>query len=145
MNARVREATPDDASSVACLVGYLRALEGLAEPLDPDAVRDYLARPDTRVFLAEQGDDVVGCISVRVAPDLFHGRLSAEVEELVVEESHRQSGVGGALLDAAIERALSAGCVEIGLSTGANNEPAQRLYASRGLTVDGVYMERHFK
>lgn len=141
----VISATSAHASAIARLIGQLRAQEGLDEPVTAESVQAYLEEADTDVFvgLGDAGD-VVGVLSLRVMRDLFHGRPTALIQELVVAEGHRGEGIGGALLDAALDRAHAVGCIEIGVTTGERNEAGQAAYRSRGFEPEGVYFERHF-
>jgi ribosomal protein S18 acetylase RimI-like enzyme len=148
--AVVISATAAHASEIVRLIGVLREQEGLDEPVTPESVQAYLDDADTDVFVAlghettEAAAPVIGVLSLRVMRDLFHGRPTALIQELVVAEGHRGEGIGGALLDAAIERARALGCVEIAVTTGEHNEAGQAAYRSRGFEQDGVYFERHF-
>lgn len=145
MSATIVRATAADAPDVVRLISQLRELEGLTEPVSADAVRAYIEEADTVVLLAEDEDDgeTVGLISLRIMSDLFHGGTTALVQELVVDEAHRGSGVGGTLLDVAVDLAFEQGCLEVSVTTGEENETAQSLYRSRGFEQDGVYFELH--
>ena len=145
MSATIERATAGDAPEIVRLIAQLRELEGLTEPVSTDAVRAYIEDPDTVVLLAEDEDDgdVVGMISLRVMTDLFHGGTTALVQELIVDEDHRGEGVGGALLDVAIDLAFEQGCLEVSVTTGEENEAGQALYRSRGFEAEGVYFELH--
>lgn len=141
----IERATAGDAPAVVRLIAQLRELEGLTEPVSADAVRAYIEDPDTVVLLAEdeESGEVVGLLSLRVMADLFHGGTTALVQELVVDEDHRGTGIGGALLDVAVELAFDQGCLEVSVTTGEENEAGQALYRSRGFEQDGVYFELH--
>lgn len=143
----IRSATITDATEVARLIGELRVAEGLDEPLDPAGVLAYLADPEAEIIVASAGEradaPVLGVLSLRVMLDLFHGQPTALIQELVVAEGHRGTGIGGTLLDAAIGRARERGCVEIAVVTGDRNEAGQAAHRSRGFEQEGVYFERH--
>lgn len=151
---RVTDATSAEIPAIANLIGELRALEGLAEPVGLESVRAYLDDPDAEVLVALEtpagpesahAAEVLGVLSLRVMLDLFHGRPTALIQELVVAEGQRGRGIGGALLDAALARARERGCVEIAVVTGERNEAGQAAYRSRGFEQDGLYFERHFE
>lgn len=144
--AVVISATGAHAPEIVRLIGVLRAQEGLDEPVTAQSVRAYLEEADTDVFVATaEAGSVVGVLSLRVMRDLFHGRPTALIQELVVADGHRGEGIGGALLDTALDRARELGCVEIAVTTGEQNEAGQAAYRSRGFEPDGVYFERHFE
>ena len=159
----VVHATDEHVEQIARLIGVLREQEGLLEPVTTGSVRAYMAEEFTDVFVAlgEAGEGadgggagdpdaaarprVLGILSLRTMRDLFHGRPTALIQELVVADGHRGEGIGGALLDASLQRAHELGCVEIAVTTGERNEAGQAAYRSRGFEQDGVYFERHFE
>ncbi len=82
------------------------------------------------------GHRLVGWLKVDVLP-LARLRHVGRVE-LLVGAAFRGSGVGGALLDAAIDRVRTGGVLrKLSLAVMADNDPAVRLYASRGFVVEG--------
>jgi ribosomal protein S18 acetylase RimI-like enzyme len=142
---QVREATPNDASRIVRLVeSYLRD-EGEDPALTTEGVHSYLREPATTILLAEVEGEVAGLVSFQAVLDLYHGGLSGLVQELAVDEAHRRLGVGGTLLDTAVERLRRAGCVEVTISTEADNDAALSLYRGRGFTDVAVCLERHFE
>ncbi len=139
----VRPAIIADEPAIVRLISQMRALEGLSAELPQGGVASYLALDDTHLLLAEKDGEVVGLVSIAAVRDLFHCAENGFVQELIVDDAYRRQGVGAALLDAAIEWAQARGCVEVCLVTGEGNVAARALYESRGLTTEGVYLERH--
>lgn len=103
---------------------------------------------DRGVFGAFAGSELVGLVTLgrEGKEKLAH---KAMIWGMYVAPSQRGQGVGGALLDAAVALARSVPDIrQVNLSVNASNQPAQRLYASRGfmpwghekgsLRVDGV-------
>jgi len=76
----------------------------------------------------------------------FHKVFSLCIDDpkchIIVAEVARGQGMGRALLEKALKRAQGAGCVEIEVSTGFDNEPAQSLYRSQGFEERGLLLER---
>jgi ribosomal protein S18 acetylase RimI-like enzyme len=70
-------------------------------------------------------------------------RLKGHIITIDVIEEARRLGVGSALLDAAEERLLKSGAIEVELETAVNNEAAIRFYKRKGYfvgkTVRGYY------
>ena len=95
---------------------------------------DYLlAHPDAgRILVAARDRVVVAVAAVTFTRGLEHGGRSAWLEELYVEPSVRNAGIGTALLRAACEVALASGAVAIDLEVDAAHERAARLYARAG-------------
>ncbi len=97
------------------------SVAALQEIIDSDAVRLLVARD-------ERG--VVGTLTLV----LFHipTGVRAWIEDVVVDEGARGSGVGRSLNEAAIERALAAGAVSVDLTSRPSREDANRLYRKLG-------------
>ena len=95
---------------------------------------DYiLARPDAgRILVAIRDGVVVAVAAVTFTRGLEHGGRSAWLEELYVQPSLRNVGVGTALLRAAFDVALAGGAVAMDLEVDAAHGRAAHLYARAG-------------
>ena len=60
--------------------------------------------------------------------------IRAWIEDVVVDEGTRGSGVGRSLNEAAIERALAAGAVSVDLTSRPSRDEANRLYQRMGFS-----------
>ena len=165
MRVGVVRAVAASVPDIVRLIGELRVQEELSPTISDESVRAYLAEAQTEVLVAvasgvheggwagagagahgasgNTNDAVVGLLTLRMVGDLFHDGASALVQELIVDAGWRGRGVGGALLDAAVDHARKRGCAEIGVSTGVQNRDAQALYRSRGFEAEGLWLERH--
>ncbi|HLY38195.1 MAG TPA: GNAT family N-acetyltransferase [Candidatus Binatia bacterium] len=126
-----------DADREAVLLLLLAQFDEHAIATPPDALRagiDYiLARPDAgRILVAARAGVVVGVAAVTFTRGLEHGGRSAWLEELFVEPSARNAGIGTALLRAACDVALATGAVAIDLEVDAAHGRAAHLYARAG-------------
>lgn len=140
----VREAKPGDEPIIVDLIGELANTLGEPSPITPEYARAYLSYPGSGVLLAEDDDQVVGLLSYSVRPNLYHAAGSCLIEELVVSDSARGRGVGGALIPELLRRLASAGCAEVSVTTMPDNEGAKRFYRSHGLVDEAVFLEKHF-
>lgn len=124
-------------------------LRRLAEIETPSFQADFqkifslcLDDPRSHIIVAERGGQILGYLTLWLRPSLSHAGLSALIDDLVVAQGARGQGTGRALLEEALKRALGAGCVEIEVSTGLDNKPAQSLYRSQGFQERGLLLER---
>lgn len=101
-----------------------------------------LASADVAVFVAVDDGVVVGYSYSGVeGHDWMSLRGPAGVlHDIVVDPAHRRGGVGRALLTTTLEFLKSQGMPRVVLSTAAQNEAAQRLFASAGFRRTMVEM-----
>ena len=144
MPVAIRHAGPGDEAAIVRLVREMAAGEGDASAVDEHYVRHFLASPVSGALLAEDGGDAAGLLSYAIVPGLFHTADSGLIELLVVTAARRGEGVGRRLVETALRMFEEAGCAEASVSTGAENEAAQKLYADAGLTEASVLLEKHF-
>ena len=141
----ITEAKLSDAAVVVAFITELAESEGEHSPISETYVAEYLAHPGNRVLLAKRDQEVVGLISYSMRPNLYHAGDSCLIEELIVSQRTRGSGVGRALMEEVIQRCISAGCAEISVSTMPDNERAIAFYRKLGFTDQAVFLERHLK
>jgi GNAT superfamily N-acetyltransferase len=94
------------------------------------------------VVVAERRDRVVGYIFAAIEP-LSWKELRGEcgfIHDLLVTNEARQSGVGEALLDQAIEWLREQGMPRVVLGTAAQNDSARRLFERRGFRPTMIEM-----
>lgn len=95
-----------------------------------------MATPGLTVLVAEVAGlpaVLAATCTVSVAPNLTRGaRPYALVENVVTLASHRQQGLGRAVLEAAQDVAFSAGCYKVMLATGSRREETLRFYERAG-------------
>jgi ribosomal protein S18 acetylase RimI-like enzyme len=130
----IRVATAEDAADVVRLMIGFRHWQGRAGPSDASieaSVRRLLGDPDT-IYLLAGGDDPVGVLQLRFRHSVWTGTDDAHLEDVFVEDRARGTGVGRALVEAALERARERGCARIELDANEANEPAVALYRSIG-------------
>jgi hypothetical protein len=141
----IREAGLKDSTAIVQLIAELAATGGEHSPLMEAYVEKYLSFPASKVLLAEARGQVVGLLSYSIRPDLYHAGNSCLIEELIVHETFRGQGVGSALMTELFTRLADEDCVEVSVTTMADNTPAIQFYRSQGLTDDAVYLEKHFQ
>ena len=131
----IRRATADDAEVLGRL---LHAFDSEYEEQVPPAAelaghyRKLLAGDDLIALLAGDGAD--GFCQFRLKISVYTGRPEAYIEELYVVPGRRGSGIGRALLEAAMAAAREAGADHIDLTTAEDDTEARGLYESSGFT-----------
>jgi GNAT superfamily N-acetyltransferase len=133
---RIWRATPDETAEVARLLTAFRDWERRDWPGDNSfraSVERIIARDDSEYLLGAPGDGpAAGVVQLRFRWTVWWEAEDCWIEDVFVEEPARGSGLGRALVEAAIARAAERGCRRVDLDTGADNAPAQALYASLG-------------
>ncbi len=118
---------------VAGLNHLLPQLSTSATPLTRTDVEELVASPSTTVFIARDDGRIVGSLTLVIFP-IPTGRRSW-IEDVVVDEIARGSGVGEALTTAAIEESRRQHVRSIVLTTRPSREAANRLYTRLGFEL----------
>jgi N-acetylglutamate synthase-like GNAT family acetyltransferase len=134
MPVTIRPATEADLPALLALYAELHPDDPvLAPPVAARAWRDIEAQAGRDVLLAESEAVTVGTVDCTTLPNLTRGgRPFMLVENVVVTASRRRSGIGAALLDAAVALARKAGCYKIQLLSRDTRLDAHAFYAARG-------------
>ncbi len=143
MSATIRAAGDADTVAIAGLIREMAATFGESSPVEPAWVRVFLGRDDAGAFVADDGGEIVGVVTWFLFPGLYHAADCATLDEAIVTAEHRGRGVGTALLRHTMAHLEGLGVAEIGISTGLENEGAQRLYRRLGFTDASLLLERH--
>lgn len=132
-----RLAKPEDARTVAGLMGEFRDWFGRSEPDDVTirATVERLLSDGTAEFLLA-GDPPAGVCQLRYLQSVWTGAEDCWLEDLYVREDARGGGIGRALVDAACERARERGCKRIELDVNDGNEAARALYSAAGFSFE---------
>jgi ribosomal-protein-alanine N-acetyltransferase len=110
------------------------AIEGVAftDPWSVQSFREALLQPAVYFACARgDGEAVVGYVVAWFAGG------EGEITNLAVERARRRSGVGGSLLDAALEEGTRRKALAVFLEVRESNVSARRLYHSRGFEEVG--------
>lgn len=103
-------------------------------PPDREALEDIVAAPATDVFVATDDSGTILGTSTLAVFRIPTGRR-AWIEDVVVDESGRGQGVGGALTRAMVDRAEELGCTTVDLTSRPSREAANHLYLREGFEV----------
>ena len=134
MAVTIRDAGPADAEAIANLLSQLGY--PIAAGLIP-ARLERLAIVGDRIVVAEVDGEVAGLAHLQVTPTIEHDRPVAKLGALVVEEPHRGTGVGRALVDALEVEARERGCGIFFLTTADHRDDAHLFYERVGFAHTG--------
>ena len=132
---QVRRSTREDLPAVLSLLGQMhedevpvRTAEDLAATFE-----EMLASPARALLVAVLDDTAVGTLDLFVMANLTRGgRPWAGIENMVVDAAHRQQGIGGALMEVAIDAAREVGCYKVQLISHEKRDAAHMLYKRAG-------------
>ena len=146
----IRPARADDAQTLVQLGsavgredgGWLLTTDGWRSVADERRYLRALRRyPHAAVFVAEDGDRIVGRLSL----SRDNHPASSHVADLglMVAATHRRRGIGRALLDQAVAWAREAGIRKLELHVFPWNEAAIRLYETYGFEREGIRRDHY--
>jgi GNAT superfamily N-acetyltransferase len=98
-----------------------------------------LPHPSSCLFVAEHEGQLVGYVSGYCHPTFYAGGPTAWVDELLVSEPCRRTGIGRELMDAFEQWAQDRRCVLVALAT----RGAAAFYEHRGYSSKAGYYKRY--
>lgn len=136
----VWRAESGEAAAVARLLAEFRAWFGSHEPSEEDiraSVERIMGGAEGEYLLGAARDgDPAGVCQLRFRWSVWKSAEDCWLEDLFVREEARRSGLGRALVEAAIERARERGCKRIELDVNEGNDAALALYQDCGFQLD---------
>ena len=120
-------------SAVAPDLAAILAIEQrvFSDPWSPDSFAPEFGDPYTWFRVIEVGGVIAGYIVARIVAQ------QGEIANIAVDPVQQGTGLGGQLLDGAIAAAEAESCEAVWLEVRVSNDPARRLYASRGFEPIG--------
>ncbi len=129
MAVEIRRMRASDVTAVADLCGQL------GYPATPDQIAarwcPISSDPAHAVFVGTSGGHVVAWLHIAIRP-LLESALSAEIWGLVVDQHERGAGIGRALLAAAEQWAIDAGCTAMRVRSRVERSRAHVFYEREG-------------
>lgn len=126
----ISEATTVTDELVDAFTQLIPQLSQSSPPPTSDALAAIVADPNTHLLIAEQDGTIVGSLTLIIFRSPTGVR--ARIEDVVVAEAARGTGLGRRLTDAAIERSREIGAKAIGLTSRPSRQAANGLYQSMG-------------
>ena len=141
----IRPATQEDFDDILTLLKQLWP----ANAIDLKAARDIFTRglaSDRRAYLcACRGDRIIGFCTIMIRDCLWLQGDVGYLCDLVVDQEHRGSGVGTALVEEAVEIARQRGCRRVELDSGFHRTAAHQFYEKRGFEKRAFLFSRILK
>jgi GNAT superfamily N-acetyltransferase len=101
--------------------------------------------PGYHFLVIEDNGEVIGTTVMVILPAMAHGTSSfAVIEYVVVDEKHRNKGIGKILMEYCQELAKKAGCYKIMLTSDHRREDAHRFYESLGFEASARGFRYYF-
>ena len=108
-------------------------LSSSSAPASLDELSRIVDDSATTLFVARDGDRIVGMLTL--AAFRIPTAQRAFIEDVVVDEAARGTGVAAALVQAALDRAAELGARTVDLTSRPDREAANRLYQRMGFEV----------
>ena len=138
----IEEATSVDDDLVAAFGALVPQLSRRAAPPVAAELEAMLRTPATTLLVARDATGrVVGSLTLAVFR--IPTGLRAWIEDVVVDGAARGSGIGAALVTAALERAEAAGARTVDLTSRPDREAANRLYVRLGFEARSTNVYRY--
>ncbi|MFF0572865.1 GNAT family N-acetyltransferase [Streptosporangium saharense] len=141
-----REAEADDFVDVMRLYRQLQPKDPvLGDGSDVATFARILEAPGLHLFVLEADGAVVATAYLNVIPNLTRSASPyGVIENVVVEESLRGTGLGRRVMAGALQAAWDAGCYKVMLMTGSRNPATHAFYRACGFSPDAktAYLAR---
>ncbi len=138
MGFLIREALPKDMKDVLRLVKELATFEKEPHAVEVDTENliknGFGAQKSFHCFVAEYKNDIVGMALIYQRYSTWKGRV-LHLEDLIVTEKMRGTGLGTALLNEVVKYGHMLGVKRISWEVLDWNEPAIKFYESKGARV----------
>ncbi len=143
----IRQAVVED---IAALLPLLRQLFSIEEDFVFDQESQHaglelmIASVDAVIMIAETNYKVIGMATGQTVISTAEGGPALLIEDVIVAESHRRSGVGGKLLSALADWSKRRGMKRMQLLADKNNEPAICFYKNSEWTETALICFRKY-
>lgn len=144
-NEQIRRAVAEDVPAIVAMLaddplGAKRERPG--DPAYAEAFKEIDADPRQYLAVAVADDEVVGTLQLTFIPGLSRlGATRALIEAVRVRPDQRGGGLGGRLVQWAIDTARERGAAMVQLTTDASRKDAHRFYERLGFVASHVGMK----
>ena len=137
---QIRELCRADLPELLALYAHLHEVDDPMPPLaNVESVwRELLSSQHFRYFGVILDGHLVASCNLTIIPNLTRGcRPYGLIENVVTHKTHRNRGLGKAVLARAVEFAWEQNCYKVMLMTGRKDETTLRFYQSAGFDPEG--------
>ncbi len=135
---------------IPALIGLLDVLFNIEQDFTPNHAAQHkglelmLQQPATAYIAVAKNADgkVIGMASAQLVVSTAEGAFSAWIEDVVVEASYRQLGIGSALLTNVLDWAAGKGATRAQLLADLDNSPALTFYQGAGWKMTRLIAHR---
>jgi len=146
MDIKIRKGTPKDVPQVFTLVQELAVYEKAADQVSntPEQMLEdgFGPNPIYGLLVAEVDGKIVGISMYYTRYSTWKGKR-LYLEDLIVTESMRGSGLGKMLLNATVAEARATQCTGVMWQVLDWNDPAIKFYERYGARLDGEWINCH--
>jgi GNAT superfamily N-acetyltransferase len=135
----IRPARPDDLLGVLDLYRHLNPDDPQPDADKAESAWSALMESGlATVMVADAAGELVSTCTLVIIPNLTRGvRPYGLIENVVTHPGHRRTGLGQAVLSAALNAAWSADCYKVMLATGSRQAETLRFYEEVGFKRGG--------
>ena len=148
----IRRAVPRDCDAIAKMAAAAAAEDGAISALESDRIKAHgfgaNALFEAWVAQTKSNAPIIAHAVITKGYDVRRGAPNIVLSELYVAPEYRRSGLARKLMSAIARRARDLGARELAITTGVDNEVAQRFFAAIGahrrlaavflLSADGI-------
>lgn len=109
---------------------FIMELNPTLSQMDESYLKEILKTPSTKLFIATEGTEIVGTITLIMSPAI--SGMRGWVQDVFVDKNHRSKGIGTLLIKNLIETARKEGIHHIDLTSNPTRVVANKLYESLG-------------
>ena len=133
-----RAARPEDFEAILHLYGQLLPADVRVDTgADRAAFDRILSTEGLTLFVIDEDGQIIATTYLNVIPNITRSaRPYAVIENVVVEESLRGTGVGKEIMASTLQAAWDAGCYKAMLMTGSKRESTLGFYRACGFSQD---------
>jgi len=127
----------DDYKQLINLLRQLKPKDPQAPEIERRVFEEIIDSRNLDLIVAEKEGKLLGTCYLNIIPNLTAGgRPYAVIENVVTDSTHRNKGIGKAVLNWAIERAWQSNCYKVMLMSGRSDESVHGFYRSCGFDAD---------